>query len=273
MNLKKPNAQPPQPELDAVIESERQSILQQLDEWLETPLLILSFVWLALLVFELTSGLTPLLENIGTVIWILFGIDFAIRFWVAPHKIAYLKSNWITVIALFLPALRVLRIARLARILRASRAVRGLRLVRLFTSLNRGLRALRQGMGRRGFGYVLAATVIVTLAGAAGMVAFESEAGSGLSSYSAGLWWTAMLMTTLGSEHWPQTAEGRVLCFLLSVYAFTIFGYVTATLAAFFLGRDAENADGEIVGQESIAALRDEIRALREELQEARNPL
>ena len=122
-------------------------------------------------------------------------------------------------------------------------------------------------MGRRGFGYVFAATILVTLAGAAGMYAFESEVSGGLNSYSAALWWTAMLMTTLGSEHWPQTGEGRVLCFLLSVYAFTIFGYVTATLAAFFLGRDAENAEGEMAGEHSLAALSEEIRALRREVQ------
>jgi voltage-gated potassium channel len=42
---------------------------------------------------------------------------------------------------------------------------------------------------------------------------------------------------TLGSEYWPHSAEGRVLCFMLALYAFTIFGYVTATLATFFLDR------------------------------------
>ncbi len=40
-----------------------------------------------------------------------------------------------------------------------------------------------------------------------------------------------MIMTTMGS--WPQTPEGRVLCLLLAVYAFAVFGYVTAMLAAF----------------------------------------
>lgn len=33
-----------------------------------------------------------------------------------------------------------------------------------------------------------------------------------------------MLLTTMGSEYWPQTAEGRILCLLLSVYAFAVFG-------------------------------------------------
>ena len=35
-------------------------------------------------------------------------------------------------------------------------------------------------------------------------------------------------MTTLGSEYWPKSTEGRLLCFLLAVYAFAVWGYITA---------------------------------------------
>jgi voltage-gated potassium channel len=95
------------------------------------------------------------------------------------------------------------------------------------------------------------------------MVALEENR---FSSYADALWWTAMLMTTLGSETWPQTGEGRILCFALALYAFTVFGYVTATLATFFVGRDAENQDAEIASNEDIQALRREIRELRAEI-------
>jgi voltage-gated potassium channel len=122
-------------------------------------------------------------------------------------------------------------------------------------------------MGRRGFGYVLALTLVMTLVGAAGMVAFESGGpGGGLDSYGEALWWTAMIMTTLGSDYWPQTAEGRLLCFILALYAFAMFGYVTATLATFFIGRDAESDEAEVAGAASMEALRRDIQALREEI-------
>lgn len=252
------------------LEKERYTLLQQLEDWLETPMLVLGFVWLALLVIELIWGLSPLLEGLGTVIWIVFVIDFSVKFTLAPRKVEYFKANWITAIALLLPALRVFRIVRVFRVLRAARAARGLRLVRVLSSLNRGMRALGNTMGRRGFGYVVALTLVVTLAGAAGIFAFESDNRSGprLESYGAALWWTAMLMTTLGSDYWPQSPEGRILCFLLALYAFTIFGYVTATLATFFLDRDAENTDTEIARQSTIVALHEEIQSLRSEVRE-----
>lgn len=247
---------------------QRRELLEQLEDRLETPLLVLGFVWLALLCIEFSRGLNRWLETLGLVIWLIFIIDFALKFVLAPHKAQYLKHNWLTAIALLLPALRVFRIVRLVRVLRASRAVRGVRLVRVLSSLNRGMRALGQVMGRRGFSYVAALSLVVTLIGAAGIYAFESDnpGGPRLPDYATALWWTAMLMTTLGSDYWPQSAEGRVLCFLLALYAFTIFGYVTATLATFFLDRDAENAEAQLAGQQSIAALQEEIHALRLEI-------
>jgi voltage-gated potassium channel len=75
-----------------------------------------------------------------------------------------------------------------------------------------------------------------------------------------------MLMTTMGSEYWPRTGEGRILCFLLSLYAFGVFGYVTATIATFFIGRDAESSEGELAGSEQIERLMTQISQLRSEL-------
>src|SRR5690606_9988450 len=135
--------------------------------------------------------------------------------------------------------LRIIRVVSVVRLLRTARAARSLRLLRVVSSTNRGMKALRASMGRRGLGYVVALTVLVTLAGAAGMYTFERDGTNGFDSFGVALWWTAMIMTTLGSDYWPQTAEGRVLALLLALYAFAVFGYVTASLATFFIGRDA----------------------------------
>lgn len=74
-----------------------------------------------------------------------------------------------------------------------------------------------------------------------------------------------MIMTTMGSEYWPQTPEGRFLCLMLAIYAFAVFGYVTATLASFFVNQDAQ-ADGELAGANALEALRREIAALRADM-------
>lgn len=251
----------------SALDRNRVELLQQMEEWLEIPMIVLGFGWLALLVAELVWGISPLLETLSTVIWGVFLLDFGVRFTLAPAKLAYLRANWLTAIALAIPALRVFRIFFVLRFLRAARAVRGLQLVRVVTSLNRGMKALRGSMGRRGMGYIVAFTTLVAVTGAAAMFAFEREAG-GLESYGAALWWTAMLLTTMGSDYWPQSAEGRLLAFFLSLYAFGVFGYVTAALAAFFLGREAQRSDGELPNPASIGQLHAEIAALRTELRQ-----
>lgn len=238
----------------------RYEVLQQLEDWLDVPMLALSFVWLALFVVELIWGLNPFLDTASTTIWILFIFNFLLEFAIAPHKRTYLRRNWLTVCSLALPALRILRIFRVVR------AARGVRLLGIMTRTNRGMKSLSTSFRRRGFGYVVASTTIVTLVGAAGMYAFERDVPNGLESYGTALWWTAMLMTTMGSDYFPETPEGRILCFVLALYGFAVFGYVTATIATFFVGRDADDDEAEIAGAKSIQALQAEIAALRTEI-------
>lgn len=251
------------------IHNERSEILQQLEDWLETPMFVLSFIWLALFIVEIIWGLSSFLEILGTVIWIIFGIDFAIKFILAPKKIEYLKNNWLTAIALALPALRIFRIFRVFRLLQVTRAARGLRLVRLLTSLNRGMKALGASFARRGFGYIVFLSLIVMFGGAAGMYAFENEVAGGFKNYADALWWTAMLLTSIGSDYFPQTAEGRILCFIIALYGFAVFGYVTATLATFFVQRDTEKREDEKpVESPTLAELQTEIKELRNDLKQ-----
>ena len=102
------------------------------------------------------------------------------------------------------------------------------------------MRTLALGFKRRGVGYLVVLTALVAIKGAAGMYRFELEApgNPGFPDYGTALWWTAMLLTTMGSDYWPRTPEGRLLCLLLSVYAFAVFGYVTAAIAAYFVDQD-----------------------------------
>ncbi len=244
-------------------EQERWKVLTQLEDWLERPMLILSFIWLSLVIVELIWTTSGVFELLGTIIWIVFILEFLLRFALAPRKIRFLRRNPITIIALAAPAFRFLRALRLLRL------SRGLRLVRIVGTANRGLGALRKSFDRRGLGYVLATTTVVILLGAGGMLAFEParEVSGGFSGYAEAVWWTAMLVSTTGSDFWPLTPEGRVLALLLSIYGLAIFGYIAASLATFFIGQEAAAPDSDVAGTREIAALRADIAALREELQ------
>lgn len=247
------------------LDRERRGILQQIDRWLDGPMLVLGVVWTLLLVVELVQGLSPLLEGLELMIWIIFALEFALEFGLAPHKGEYLRREWVNGVAVVAPGLRVVRLLRLARVARVARLTRGVRLLNVVSSINLGMEALGHSLGRQGFGYMVGLSLLVIMVGAAGMYAFERDApnGSGFDSYGTALWWTAMLLTTMGSDYWPKTTEGRLLCWVLALYAFAVFGYVTASLASFFVGRDA---DYPLEGKASVKDLHAEILALREEV-------
>ena len=112
-------------------------------------------------------------------------------------------------------------------------------------------------------------TVLVALVGAAGMYAFEREA-EGAGRLRRGALVDGDAAHHGGPEYWPRTSEGRLLALLLSVYAVSIFGYLAATLAPYFIDRDAESRGAAVAGQDAVDALRREIAALREEVRRTR---
>ncbi|HLN74605.1 MAG: ion transporter [Methylococcaceae bacterium] len=246
---------------------ERNKLLVSIEKLLEGPMVFLGFIWLLLLVLELVNGLSKPLEYVSLTIWVVFIIDFLLKFILAPKKGLFLKHSWLTAISLFIPALRVFRVFRIVRLLRG---LRGIRIVRLVSSLNRSIKSLEATMKRRAFGYVLIITIIVTFAGAAGMFAFEKP-NPGFDSYGMALWWTAMRVITAGNEFNPLTPEGRGLAFLIALFGYTILGYITATIATFFIGRDAEDKDAPVAGSGDIKELKSAIQALSRSIEELKD--
>jgi voltage-gated potassium channel len=251
------------------VHAERWKLLRTVDRMLDGPLIVLSFVWLGILVIELAGGSDSRLDVLFYAIWATFIVEVVLEVVIAPDRAAYLRANWLKIVALLVPALRALRVFTALRFLRAAGATRSASLVRLLTSLNRGMSALSLTLDRTRFVYVVALTALIVFVGAAGMLFFERTAAGGvgvrgLTTYGDALWWTAMVMTTIGTDYFPVTAEGRLLAWGLSVFALGVFSYVTATMASYFLGlgdaRAGEGRDAELARE--LAELRAEMATL-----------
>ena len=244
--------------------------LKTLPRKLERPMLLLSFVWFLVIITELVNGMSPLLLSLGTVLWALFVFYFGLRLAVVPNRVIFLKRNWLFVLAILVPILRFFPFLQTLSLARALTATFGMQVIWMFASADQGLRSLRRTMGRRGAGYALTFTVVVILAGAAGMLHFENDSPDpqGIHSYPKALWWAAMQITNIGSGYRPMTFGGHVLCLGISIFAVAIFGYLTALFAAFFIGRDAEDPKSEIPNQTSINQLSGEVALLRKAIEE-----
>jgi hypothetical protein len=108
---------------------------------------ILAILWLVYLVLELTKGLTQTQERLVTAIWVLFIFEFLLKFILAPRKRQYVMHNWLTIVALVIPALRVFRLVQAIRILQLSRVATTTKFVRALTSTKRFVAEVREAQG------------------------------------------------------------------------------------------------------------------------------
>jgi voltage-gated potassium channel len=223
----------------------RRHIVDALERWLEAPLFVLGLVWLGFVIAELLDRLPTSLEPVVTAIWAVFVAEYVLRLWIADDRWTFLRRNWLTLLALLVPALRVFRIARVVPVLRATRGIRGVRAARTLTSLVRAKRSVHGLLGRQhALGYVVVVTCLVIVTGAAAMLYFEAGERAAFDGYAHALWWASMIVASLGTDTWPVTAEGRIVCLVLALYGFAVFGYITASLASWFVGRsDTESAN------------------------------
>lgn len=228
------------PEKHPATPEERENALQDYELWWELPIRILGIIWLILLFYELIVGENSVVSVLIYLIWFLFILDFLARFFLSTDRIFFLKHNAITIISLVVPALRFLRALQAVRILRFGRSIRSLQLVTVIGSLNRGMKAIREFLGWHHSGYVMALTLIVILLGSAGMYAFEHNypGSQGFETFWDSLWWTSMILTTIASQWWPVSPEGRILAFTLSLYSFGVFGFITAVITSFLIGKN-----------------------------------
>ena len=271
-------ASPDHEDTDAIREQERAERFELLDNVqtvLEPLMVVLGLVFLGLLVVDygdLASGQGRVwLDRALWTIYVVFVFDFVIRFIIAPSKLDFLKENWLGALSLALPALRPLRALRGLRAfrgVRAARATRSLSLVRLIGGINRGMRVLRRVTRGERFAYFSALSVAVVLLSAAGAYYFERDTpDTTIQTFGDALWWSSTVVTTINGEKYPVTLEGQIIGILVRLFALTIFSLLTASIASYFVGKDAEEREAPMAEANAAAAdLQAELTAVRQEL-------
>ncbi len=207
------------------------------------PLLILAAVFIILVVLPYVVELGPstisMIDGALLLIWAVFAVEFAIRLYLAPDKLTFLKRNPLDLLAVILPMLRPLRVVR------AARGMRLLGLTRAEAAIVRGLRRGRRVFGRHRVVYASLVIALIALAGAFIVNEVERAAGAAtITSFPEALWWAVQLVMTVGpSDASPVTLVGRLVAVLLMIVGFGLFGLVAASLASAFIFKGQEHSD------------------------------
>ena len=239
----------------------REALRDKLDRYLDLPLALASLVVVLLVIIQLTGDISEpwsgRMETLSWALWGLFFLEFAAKFALAPVKRRYLREHWLDVLVVLLPFLKFLR---LARVLRATRA---LPIFRLLVFGGRGSGSALTLLRRRRLGQLGIVSVMVILLGASvGYLLEVGAAGSQIENFGDALWWSATTITTVGSELYPVTAGGRILGFVLMLYAIGVFSYFIGAIASVLVDFDVrQQAEPETknearLTERELAALR-----------------
>lgn len=186
-----------------------------------------------------------LVDLLGTALWAAFLVDLGVRAWLSGRPGRWLLRHPVDVLLALLPVLRPLR------------ELRGLT-ADAYTS------GTRAAVGRA-LASALVGVAYLMLVGAVAVLDAERAAtASHITTFGDALWWAAVTVTTVGyGDTYPVTVVGRLVAFALMLVGISLLGVLTASVAAWFVGRTRE-VESEVLLE--LRALRAEVADLRTHL-------
>jgi voltage-gated potassium channel len=189
-------------------------------------------------------------EAVELVTWAALGIDVTVRLWLTKDRKRFLRTHIFDLIVLALPLARPLRV---------------LRLVSILTIVHRRITA---GTRLRLSVYVGGTTALLVFVASLAVLDAERHAPrANIHTYFDSLWWTICTVSTVGyGDHYPTTAEGRIIAVGLMVGGIGLLGFVTGSLASWFIDRFSDLQSTEEETRDELVELISEVRGLRAEI-------
>ncbi|MER6032643.1 MULTISPECIES: potassium channel family protein [unclassified Streptomyces] len=221
----------------------------------QRPLLALAVAFAVAYAVPIVDGsaghsLTALCTGVEWAVWGAFAVDYLMRLALAPRRGEFVRRHWPDLCAVVLPVLQPLRLLRLvSTLLLVGRRARMAPQIRLTT-------------------YVVGSVIGLLMFGSLAVLSVERESPDGnIRTLGDAVWWSFTTMTTVGyGDHAPTTGLGRMIAVGLMLSGIALLGVVTANIAAWFISRFEKDDVEERRQTEAIAALTEEVRALRAEV-------
>ncbi|MGL4911108.1 MAG: potassium channel family protein [Romboutsia sp.] len=200
---------------------------------------ILSLIIAIILVLQLTLNLSYemeiLLTTIDFTIWVIFVVDYVVRFYKSRNKKKFFKRNLIDLISIIplysifrvFKSLRILKIGRLARLSELSKIIRVLAITR------RTNKNVSEFMKTNNFNYTIGIAMVIIFLGSVLMSYVEDI------SLGNALWWSIVTVTTVGyGDVTPITPLGRIVASILMIMGIGFIGSLTSTLSTYFIKKE-----------------------------------
>ncbi|MCT7351907.1 potassium channel family protein [Streptomyces sp. 15-116A] len=203
---------------------------------------------------DASADVVELCTAVEWVVWGAFALDYLVRLWLSEHRVLFVRTHWVDLVAVLLPLIQPLRLLRVvSTLLLVGQRARLASQIRLTT-------------------YVAGSVVGLLMFGSLAVLSVERDSPDGnIRNLGDAVWWSFTTMTTVGyGDHAPTTGLGRVLAVGLMLSGIALLGVVTANIAAWFIARFEKDDLEERRQTEAIEVLVEEVRALRAEVAELR---
>ena len=168
---------------------------------------------------DLSAEANQIIDAIQWISWLAFAIDLLVGLFLAQSKKQYLKSNPLAILSVVLPFLRPLRLLRFI-----SFGTLVLDKVHLGKSVGISVRV------------ITTALFLTYIAGIEITLAERGQPDATINSFGDGMWWAITTLTTVGyGDMYPTTTQGRYIAIGLMVSGICVLGFVSATIAAWFV--------------------------------------
>ncbi len=197
---------------------------------LDFALMVFGFAYLAIYSVDVLAQppqeLSLQLGIASTAIYFIFVADLIFRFTLVVKTlnklggwIQFVKSNWLSILAVFAPMFRALTVLRVLLVLRG--------LAPYITSR----------VSKLSFYVGVALPLIVYTASISVLEAERGNEGSNISSFNDALWWSLVTVTTVGfGDRFPVTDDGRAIASFLIFVGIGLFSTLTAITASWVMG-------------------------------------
>lgn len=164
------------------------------------------------------QNLVKNLEFLGNFIWAIFAIDLVIRLFESNSVKEFFRKNFLEILAVTLPFLRILRMLRILL------AIRGLKIFVVDRARATGL-------------YVALLAPLCWFTGAIVVLDAESQnSNSSINSLGEALWWSLTTITTVGyGDLYPVTFSGKIVAAALMITGISLFSAGAAIFSSWIL--------------------------------------
>jgi voltage-gated potassium channel len=158
------------------------------------------------------------LEVVSISIFVIFTADVVFRFVASISPLNFLKRNWLEILAITLPFLRVLRVFRVVIAIR-------------------GIKGFFQNRVNATGAYILMLVPLTWFTGAIAVLDAESSNPNALiTNLREALWWSLSTITTVGyGDKYPTTLEGELVAAVLMITGIALFSAGAGMFASWIL--------------------------------------